>query len=64
MQKNTAISLLFAILVCASARVRAADYDYYRVNLDWGVPAALPLAGDFDGDGLADPACYVESTGL
>ena len=64
MRKNTAVPLLLALLVCVSARVRAADYDYYRVNLDWGVPAALPLAGDFDGDGLADPACYVESTGL
>ena len=64
MRKNTAVPLLLALLVCVSARTRAADYDYYRVNLDWGVPAARPLTGDFDGDGLADPACYVESTGL
>ena len=64
MRKNTAVSLLLALLFCIAARARAADYDYYRVNLDWGAQAARPLTGDFDGDGKADPACYVESTGL
>lgn len=35
----------------------------FRVNINWGGTGYAPVKGDYDGDGKADFAVYVEATG-
>jgi hypothetical protein len=59
--KNMKYALFIASLITLLINATATVLE--QVEFDWGAVSATAVSADYDGDGLADPALYIESAG-